>query len=103
MEDLEKGTDEDLLKMLANIFIMFVAGFDTTSNLIAMCLYFLATNPECQNRVHDEVTKALMGKDILSWPLHPSQNPVIFMTSGKGRLQPPPANPGVPGLGFSLV
>ena len=62
-EDELDQEGSDVVKILANIFILFVAGFDTTSNLITMCLYFLACNPECQEKAYEEITKVLLGTE----------------------------------------
>lgn len=46
--------------IVANAFIMFVAGFETTSTAMSFCLYELALKKHIQDRVREEMnaTKA---------------------------------------------
>ncbi|XP_064459313.1 uncharacterized protein LOC135369726 [Ornithodoros turicata] len=46
-------------KILAQAVLFFVAGFDTSSNALAMTLYYLAHNQDIQKRLADEVLNTL--------------------------------------------
>ena len=43
---------------MSNLLLLFVAGFDTSSNMMTACLFFLARNPEVQERLFHEVNDA---------------------------------------------
>nr|ARN17940.1 cytochrome P450-17 [Cephus cinctus] len=49
----------------ANVMIMdmMLAGIDTTSNVAASALYHIATNPQAQEKLHQEAAKVLPEKD----------------------------------------
>ena len=55
--------DQDELETLlvANALQMFMAGYETTSTILAVILYFLAKNPRVQERVQDEIDDLLTG------------------------------------------
>lgn len=53
-----KLTDEELF---ANILTLLLAGEDTTSNMLAWTLYYLAKNPSLQQQVIDEVSRVCDG------------------------------------------
>ena len=36
--------------LVSNLLLLFVAGYDTSSNMMTACLFFLARNPEVQDR-----------------------------------------------------
>ncbi|KAJ8668284.1 hypothetical protein QAD02_009947 [Eretmocerus hayati] len=61
-EESEKIVMDDQT-IAAQAFVFFVAGFETSSNTIAFCLYELAVNPEIQEKVRDELTEALNEHD----------------------------------------
>lgn len=42
-------------QLVAQCFIFFVAGFDTTSNLLTLVAYELAANPDVQQMLHEEI------------------------------------------------
>lgn len=48
-----------LLEMAAQVFIFFLAGFETSSTTLSFCLYELANNQDIQQRVHDEIDAVL--------------------------------------------
>ena len=50
----EKLTNNEIM---AQIFTFFIAGTDTTSNLLIMTHYFLAQYPEVQNKLREEINK----------------------------------------------
>lgn len=41
--------------MVANMFVFFAGGFETTASTLACCIYELAVNPEIQNKLRDEI------------------------------------------------
>jgi cytochrome P450 family 6 len=47
----------------AQVFVFFVAGFDTSSNTIAFCLYELALNPEIQQKTRCDIIAALQNNE----------------------------------------
>ncbi len=48
--------DEDIeLMLVSNAFLLFFAGFDTTSTMLALTMHFLATEQDCQERLFHEV------------------------------------------------
>ncbi|CAF1007481.1 unnamed protein product [Adineta ricciae] len=49
----EKGLTNDEIK--ANIFLFMVAGFDTTSTMLANCTYVLAIKPAIQEKLYEEI------------------------------------------------
>ena len=63
----ERGQDKsafeskDDLEMcvIANAFVMFFAGFDTTSTGSSLCAFYLAKNPDCQERLYGEIQEAV--------------------------------------------
>ncbi|UYV82548.1 CYP3A4 [Cordylochernes scorpioides] len=49
-------------EILANAILFFIAGYETTASTLSHCAYLLALNPECQDRLAAEVTRA--GRDV---------------------------------------
>ena len=54
------ATQEDLeTAIISNAFLLFFAGFDTSSSSMATCAYFLAKNPDVQQRLYEEISEAI--------------------------------------------
>merc|ERR1719376_1531146 len=45
--------------VICNAFLLFFAGFDTSSMTMAATAYFLATNPDAQAKLLEEINEAL--------------------------------------------
>ncbi|BES88776.1 cytochrome P450 [Nesidiocoris tenuis] len=45
--------------LTAQLFVFFVAGFETTSSTMLATFYFLARNPECQQKAREEAKRVL--------------------------------------------
>ncbi|GAB6026265.1 hypothetical protein CHUAL_012471 [Chamberlinius hualienensis] len=45
--------------LVANSILFLLAGFDTTANTISFASYLLALNPECQQKLKDEIDQAI--------------------------------------------
>ena len=45
--------------MMAQGWIFFIAGYETTATTLSFCSYELALNPEVQERLHEEVISAI--------------------------------------------
>lgn len=44
-------------EMIAQCFVFFNAGYETSSTTMSFCLYELAIHPEIQNQVREELTR----------------------------------------------
>ena len=68
-DELFRQTDDKVIKsskmkaevteidILANSFVFFVAGFETTATTLSNLFYCLAVHPECQQKLLEEVQK----------------------------------------------
>jgi len=45
--------------VVSNAFVMFFAGFDTSSTSMAITAYFLAKNPDVQDQLYEEIREAI--------------------------------------------
>ncbi|TRY73186.1 hypothetical protein TCAL_02546 [Tigriopus californicus] len=62
--------DEIELFLLSNAFILFFAGFDTSSTIMSVASYFLATHEDVQEKLYDEISEAIAqndGSDVLDY------------------------------------
>ena len=50
-------------ELAAQVFIFFIAGFETSSTTMSFCLYELALNPDIERRVQDEIDNVLQKHD----------------------------------------
>ncbi len=51
--------EEELeLMLVANIIQLFLAGYETTSTIMAVALFHLAKNPDVQERLKEEISEA---------------------------------------------
>ncbi|KAF2904570.1 hypothetical protein ILUMI_01617 [Ignelater luminosus] len=55
----EVGTSLTMSELAAQVFVFFIAGFETSSTTITFCFYELAANPDVQDKLRQEI------KDIL--------------------------------------
>ncbi|XP_017468140.1 PREDICTED: probable cytochrome P450 6a14 [Rhagoletis zephyria] len=55
--DLSQGLT--LLQIVSQAFVFFVAGFDTSSTTMSLCLYELALNPAIQEKARNEIEHVL--------------------------------------------
>lgn len=46
-------------ELAAQVFVFFIAGFETSSSTMSFCLYELAKNPEIQRKVQDEIDRVM--------------------------------------------
>ena len=68
-DDARKKEVERIL--IANSIIMFMAGYNQVSTVATMMLYFMAKNPEYQERFYQEISEAVKvaGTDQLDYPV----------------------------------
>jgi cytochrome P450 len=55
--------DEKEVLIISQTLILFMAGFDTTSSTLALVMHFLATNPESQDKLYQEIRNAIDDND----------------------------------------
>ncbi|KAI0218407.1 Cytochrome P450 3A24 [Lamellibrachia satsuma] len=56
-------------QILANSMLFFIAAYDTTSTTLMYLLYNLALNPDCQQRVADEVNEVMGDEDEVRYEM----------------------------------
>ncbi|KAK4456724.1 cytochrome P450 [Cladorrhinum samala] len=87
-------TDDEII---GNAFIMFVAGHETSANVLHFALIMLAANPAAQRRLQQDVEKLFGDSDPNTWVYEQSINPMLASHIGACinetlRLMPPVAN-----------
>lgn len=60
-------SDEELS---GNLAIFFIAGHDTTSNALSFALYYLAVNPDVQEKARKEVIEVMGDGADIAYPNH---------------------------------
>ena len=60
------GLSDD--EMIANAILFLVAGYDTTSNTLSFLMYTMATNPEWQDKVFQEIQDNISTNVSPIWP-----------------------------------
>lgn len=48
--------------MLAQALLFFLAGYETVNTAISFLAYLLATNPECQKKLQQEIDQIMEGE-----------------------------------------
>ncbi|XP_035828363.1 cytochrome P450 20A1 [Aplysia californica] len=61
---LQYTTDEDML--ISDIILFMVASFHTSANLLTWAMYFLATHPDVQSKLHSEIVQVLGQKGAVT-------------------------------------
>ncbi|XP_053373354.1 cytochrome P450 20A1-like [Mercenaria mercenaria] len=62
--DLMLDYTDDKELQNADALAYVIGGFHTTGNLLSWAIYFLATHPDCQNKVVDEIKKVLGDDEV---------------------------------------
>jgi len=90
VKNLQQFIDDDEM-WIAQGFIFFFGGFDTTSNLLQSTTFHLAKNPEVQEELYREISEvrdALNGKPVTYEALHKMKFMDMVVSEGL-RIQPP--------------
>ena len=51
------------LYLIANCFVLFFGGFDTSSTIMSICCHFLAKYPNIQDKLFEEIDKTIEDND----------------------------------------
>ncbi|CAJ2500683.1 Uu.00g035360.m01.CDS01 [Anthostomella pinea] len=89
-----KGAHLKDSEIIGNAFIMFLAGHETSANVIHFTLLELANNPAAQRRLQKDVDTILGGTDPSTWDYDQSVNAMMASTIGAAmnetlRVMPP--------------
>lgn len=90
VKNLQEIVDDDEY-WIAQGIIFFIAGFDTTSNLLQSITFNLAKNPDIQEELYreiNEVSATLNGKQVTYEALHKMKFLDMVLSEGL-RIQPP--------------
>ena len=63
----QKDEDEVETILIANSLLMFLAGFDNVSTISSIIIYFMAKNPECQEKLYQEINEIIEEKEDLNF------------------------------------
>jgi cytochrome P450 len=87
-QDEDDGTGMTDLQVRDESITLFLAGHETTANVLAWAFYLLSQNPEAEARLHEEVDAVLQGGEgaMALFPKLPYTRYVIAETM---RLYPP--------------
>eukprot|EP00095_Tigriopus_kingsejongensis_P009344 snap_masked-scaffold362_size196086-processed-gene-0.20 protein:Tk09344 transcript:snap_masked-scaffold362_size196086-processed-gene-0.20-mRNA-1 annotation:"low quality protein: probable cytochrome p450 6a13" len=55
--------DSDELSIVATAMVILVGGYDTTAHTMALASYYLAKNPDCQEKLYQEIMDAVSEMD----------------------------------------
>ncbi|XP_035826942.1 cytochrome P450 20A1-like [Aplysia californica] len=61
---LQSTTEEDVVT--SDVITYLVAAFHTSANLLTWAMYFLATHPDVQSKLHSEIVQVLGQKDVVT-------------------------------------
>ena len=84
-EDGSALSDEQLRDEVLTIFL---AGYETTANALSWTWYLLATNPEAQERMHEELVEVLAGR-APTLEDYPQLKYTLMVFAESMRLYPP--------------
>ncbi|PNY29878.1 Cytochrome P450 [Tolypocladium capitatum] len=69
-------------EIISNAFIMFVAGHETTANVLHFAMVQLATNPAAQRRLQRDLDELVGTSDPASWDYGTLLNPLMASMAG---------------------
>ncbi|EDV24424.1 uncharacterized protein TRIADDRAFT_63933 [Trichoplax adhaerens] len=84
--DQEKLSDEEII---SQAIIFFIAGYDTTSNTIAYASYLLATHPEIQDKLYQEICTKCPDVNSIDYEILNNLTYLDMVISETLRLYPP--------------
>ncbi|GFX11724.1 cytochrome P450 3A21 [Trichonephila clavipes] len=77
-------------ELVAQCVIFFLAGYDTTASTLSFASYLLALNPECQEKLHDEIVEAVNNANgVLTYEAVQNMKYLDNVISETLRLLPP--------------
>lgn len=56
---MDDGTRLTTMQLAAQVFVFFIAGFETSSTTASFALYEMAMNPDIQDSVREDINKVL--------------------------------------------
>jgi len=84
---VNKRLTED--EILAQAWIFFIAGYETTATTLSFCSYELALNPDCQQKLYEEVSSAVDQNGEISYEILTKLPYLDSVISETLRLYPP--------------
>ncbi|HUB90147.1 MAG TPA: cytochrome P450 [Dyella sp.] len=90
-KDPDSGQPLPLQTVMDETKTLFMAGFETTANVMAWALYLLASHPACAARWHEEVDRVLQGR-LPQWDDLPRLAYITQIIQETMRLYPPAYN-----------